>query len=170
MRKDWLRILPPASRFILHGDAAARAKASAVWEVPFAETACRAVARGSRATLWLGPNEYLLMDQTDSASSVLAAAIEQALHDLPHALVDISHRQIAVEIKGPQAEPILSGGCPLDVDVSAFPVGGCTRTVFAKADIVLWRTGADTFQLEVWRSFSDYLTALLREIAREFEV
>jgi len=44
----------------------------------------------------------------------------------------------------------------------------CTRTVLAKADIVLWRTRGDAFQLEVWRSFSGYATGLLREIAREF--
>jgi len=44
----------------------------------------------------------------------------------------------------------------------------CTRTVLAKADIVLWRTRDDAFHLEVWRSFSGYVTGLLGEIAREF--
>ena len=44
----------------------------------------------------------------------------------------------------------------------------CTRTVFAKADIVLWRTRADAFHLEVWRSFAGYVGGVLAEIAREF--
>ena len=70
---------------------------------------------------------------------------------------------------GPHAATILSGGCPLDLDLAEFPIGMCTRSVFAKADIVLWRTRADAFHLEVWRSFSGYVTGLLSEIAREFE-
>jgi sarcosine oxidase subunit gamma len=44
----------------------------------------------------------------------------------------------------------------------------CTRTVFAKADIVLWRTGEQTFHVEVWRSFAGYVTGLLVEIASEY--
>ena len=97
------------------------------------------------------------------------AALKRALGGMPCALVDISHRQFALEVSGPHAATILSGGCPLDLDLGEFPVGMCTRTVFAKADIVLWRTRGDAFHLEVWRSFSGYVTALLCEIAREFD-
>jgi sarcosine oxidase subunit gamma len=51
------------------------------------------------------------------------------------------------------------------LDLGEFPVGMCTRTVLAKADIVLWRTREDAFHLEVWRSFSGYVIGLLSEIA-----
>jgi sarcosine oxidase subunit gamma len=44
----------------------------------------------------------------------------------------------------------------------------CTRTVFAKAEVVLWRTGADAFHVEVWRSFAPYVLGLLEEAAREY--
>ncbi len=71
-------------------------------------------------------------------------------------------------MSGPHAATILSGACPLDLDLGEFPVGMCTRTVLAKADIMLWRTGEDSFHLEVWRSFSGYVTGLLSEIAGEF--
>jgi len=46
-------------------------------------------------------------------------------------------------------------------------VGMCTRTVLGKADIVLWRTGPDSFHVEVWRSFADYVARFLTEAARE---
>ena len=106
---------------------------------------------GERATLWLGPDEYLLLDLAaqDEGEPATAASIEAALRDSPHALVDVSHRQFAIEVSGPHAEVILRGACPLDLDISRFPVGMCTRTVFAKADIVLWRTGSDR---SIWRS------------------
>jgi sarcosine oxidase subunit gamma len=122
---------------------------------------------GSRAALWLGPDEYLFLAPEAEAPG-LASALEQALQDEPHSLVDVSQRQAALEISGSRAADILSSGCPLDLDVTAFPVGMCTRTVFAKAEIVLWRTAGDTFRLEVWRSFTDYVARFLDEVVREY--
>jgi sarcosine oxidase, subunit gamma len=128
------------------------------------QTACRAVVNGEVAALWQGPDEQLLLgpDGLD-----LAATLAAALRELPHSLVDVSHRQTAVEVSGPQAAVLLNAGCPLDLDLSAFPVGMCTRTVLAKAEIVLWRTSAEVFHVEVWRSFAAYVTEFLAEVARE---
>jgi sarcosine oxidase subunit gamma len=152
---DWLRAIPPAMRFVLHG-------------VAFSEDACRALVQDMRATVWLGPDEYLLLGADEHAQDPTAQALERALGDIPHALVNIGHRQFALEVSGPHAAAILNGGCPLDLDLVEFPVGMCTRTVFSKADIVLWRTAENSFHLEVWRSFGGYVTGLLAEIAVEF--
>jgi sarcosine oxidase subunit gamma len=166
---DWLKELPPASRLVLHGDVAVRAAAASAWGVAFAEEPCRSRSAGSRATLWMGPDEYLLLDLAPAeAPGASIDRLERAIGAAGHALVDISQRQLAFEVAGPDATLILNGGCPLDLDAARFPVGMCTRTLFAKADILLWRTDTDTFHLEVWRSFRDYLTAVLREIATEF--
>ena len=165
----WLKALPPAMRFILQGGPEVREVAAAVWGAGFAEEACRAVVGDGRATLWLGPDEYLLLEAGAPESDAIDTALKRALSEVPCALVDISHRQFALEVSGPHAATILSGGCPLDLDPGEFPIGMCTRTVLAKADIVLWRTRSDAFHLEVWRSFSGYVTGLLCEIAREFD-
>src|SRR3981189_2382855 len=58
---EWTRALPPAMRFILHGGVGARTAAGSVWGVAFAEQSCRAMMQAARATLWLGPDEYLLL-------------------------------------------------------------------------------------------------------------
>jgi sarcosine oxidase subunit gamma len=165
---EWIRSVPPAMRFILHGDARVRAAAAPIWGAAFAEQPCRALVQNSRATLWLGPDEYLLLGADAEAQAATAQALELVLGDLPHALVDVSHRQFALAVSGPHAAAILNGACPLDLDPAEFPVGMCTRTVLAKADIVLWRTHDDAFHLEAWRSFSGYVTGLLGEIAGEF--
>ena len=165
---SWMRALPPAMRFILHGDAQVRAAAAPVWGVDCAEEACRARVQDSRAALWLGPDEYLLIGGDEGARDGVLAALENALAQVPHALVDISHRQFSLEVSGPHATAILSGACPLDLNLGEFPVGMCTRTVLSKADIVLWRTRDDVFHIEVWRSFAGYVTGLLGEIAGEF--
>jgi sarcosine oxidase subunit gamma len=114
----------------------------------------------------MGPDEYLLLDLSPAEpSAATAEGLERALGDIPHALVDISQRQLAWEISGPNATLLLNGGCPLDLDMQEFPSGMCTRTVFAKADILLWRTGEQAFHVEVWRSFADYLVGALDEVA-----
>jgi len=173
----WLEAAPPALRMAFYGGAAARAAAQRVWGPEFSEAACRAHAQSTRATLWLGPDEYLLLDfggghppagVPGGAPPPALSMLEHALADIPHALVDISHRQFAFEVNGPHAATILNGACPLDLDPAAFPIGMCTRTVLSKADIVLWRTQESAFHLEVWRSFAGYVGGVLAEIAREF--
>jgi sarcosine oxidase subunit gamma len=162
-----LRLLPPAARFILRADARAIRAAGAAIGIDVQQVPCRASQGGGRAALWLGPDEYLLL-APEAEARALARALEQALQGEPHSLVDVSHRQTGLEMSGPRAADILNSGCPLDLDVSAFAVGMCTRTVFAKAEIVLWRIAADVFRLEVWRSFTDYVARFLGEVAREY--
>ena len=163
----WMRLKEPAGRLLLQGDVQARAIAAEVWGVAFSEESCRARVSGERATLWLGPDEHLLW-QASRQAALPFDALEQALASHPHSLVDISHRQIALEIAGPHATTILAGACPLDLDLERFPVGMCTRTVLAKAEIILWRTAADQFHLEIWRSFQKYALDLLQEIGLEY--
>jgi sarcosine oxidase subunit gamma len=78
----------------------------------------------------------------------------------------VSHRQSALAVSGPQATTLLAAGCPLDLDASVFPVGMCTRTMLAKAEVVLWRTDPQVFRVEVWRSFVAYVSQFLGEAAR----
>lgn len=159
--------LPPATRHILRGRADVMTAAGAALSLTISQAACRAATGPNNlAALWLGPDEQLLLgpERCD-----IATALEPALRTLPHSLVDVSHRQTALQVSGPHAVVLLNAGCPLDLDPSAFPVGMCTRTVLAKAEIVLWRTGQDVFHVEVWRSFADYVSSLLAEVAREID-
>src|SRR5262249_49084162 len=133
--------------------------------VGFSMQACRALTEGERAVLWLGPDEWLLI-APEAEGAALASSLEAALAHLPHSLVDVSHRQGAYQLHGPQATTLLAAGCPLDLDESAFPIGMCTRTVLAKAEVVLWRRAQQTFHLEVARSFVAYVSRFLAEAAQ----
>ena len=163
----WLRTLAPATRFVLQGGPAARAAAGAAFGVALPENPCRANVSGSRAALWLGPDEQLLLAPAED-TQILAVALETALTGIAHSLVDVSQRQLALQVSGPHASAILSTGCPLDLDPVAFPPGMCTRTLFGKADIIIWRTGAAEYHLEVWRSFAGYVLELLQEASQDF--
>jgi len=160
-----LEALPPAARYVLRGAEPVRQCAQAAAGVGFSMQACRARTEGARAALWLGPDEWLVI-APEAEGTALASSLEAALAHLPHSLVDVSHRQGGYQLQGPQATILLAAGCPLDLDESAFPIGMCTRTVFAKAEVVLWRRAQQTFHLEVARSFVAYVSRFLAEAAR----
>jgi sarcosine oxidase subunit gamma len=161
----FVHVLPPARRFVLRGDGAVRAAAERAFGVPVPAVACRAGSDGNRAALWLGPDEWLLLAGAEDGTAT--AALERALDGLAHSLVDVSHRQVGLAVSGARAATLLSAGCPLDLDPGAFPVGMCTRTMLSKAEVVLWRTAAEKFRLEVWRSVADYVTGYLAGAARD---
>jgi len=144
-----LTALPPATRFILRGD---------VPGVVLPET-CRAIVHDDHALLWLGPDEYCLLASGESVPMPDAESV-----------VDVSHRNTALSVSGPRAAWAINAFCALDLHHSAFPVGMCTRTVFGKAEVVLWRTGTETFHIEVARSFAPYVWECLEEARREFLV
>lgn len=159
-------VLPAASRLILQGSAAVegagRALGFALPSIP-----CTSTSEGNRAALWLGPDEWLILDQSTGDVSKLHADMQGALQGVPHSLVDISQRQIGIAIAGATAALALNAHAPLDLDLAAFPIGACTRTVFEKCEIVLWRRADDQFYLETGRSLVPYVTALLDLVAAE---
>jgi sarcosine oxidase, subunit gamma len=157
--------LPLCTRLILHGRAAAIEAAAGPLGFPLPQQPCRAATLGQRSALWLGPDEWLILAPL---SDPVTTRLAQAMHDCPHALVDVSHRQCAIELTGVTAADVLNAGCPLDLDTGAFPVGMCTRTILGRSEIVLWRTAAETFHLEVARSFAPYVRAFLHEAARDY--
>jgi sarcosine oxidase subunit gamma len=159
-----MQTCPPVVRLSLRGDLAGLA--SALAPLPVSQQACRAMASFGCTALWLGPDEQLLL-APDPVDARVRQILEEHLQRLPHSLVDISQGQTAFEIAGSHARTLLGAGCPLDLSDEAFPLGMCTRTVFEKSGIVLWRTAADTFRIEVVRSFALYVTGLLAQAARE---
>jgi len=161
-----LRQLPPASRFSLRGGPQVLVAAMDALGLPRSDSVCRAVRNDGRAALWLGPDERLLLGPADAAGEI-EAQLQRALAGMPHSLVEISHAQAAFELSGVRAATVLNTGCPLDLDPASFPVDMCTRTVFAKAQIVLWRTGPQMFRVETARSFAPYVTKILALAARE---
>jgi len=157
--------LPPCTRLIVRIRTATIEAATAPLGFTLPVEPCRAVTAADRSALWLGPDEWLILA---APSDPLATALAQTLQPHPHSLVDVSHRQCAIELTGPAAADVLNAGCPLDLDAAAFPPGMCTRTVLARSEIVLWRIGVAAFHLEVARSFAPYVRAFLLEAARDY--
>lgn len=143
-----LTALPATARLLIRGE---------LHELP-QPPPCRAIAVGDNFLLWLGPDEFLLVAPNDTVTTLHIAS----------ATIDVSHRDAALSVSGPRASWVINAFCALDLHPSAFPIGMCTRTVFGKAEILLWRTAAEEFRIDVARSFAPYVWACIEEARREF--
>jgi sarcosine oxidase subunit gamma len=63
---------------------------------------------------------------------------------------------------------VLKKSIPLDVHPSQFPVGKVAGTVFAKSTALVRRSGEDSWELVIRRSFADYIWLWLQDASREY--
>lgn len=117
---------------------------------------------GDRAALWLGPDEWLLLAPLGEEPRI-SAAFRSTLASPTYALIGVSHQHVPLLVCGRKAPHLLNAGCPLDLDLLAFPAGKCTRTVLAKAPILLWRQSCDSFYVGTLRSYVPYVRDFLAE-------
>jgi len=161
----------PFSRVALRGRAADPKFAQGVESV--AGIAPPAVANtavsGLLATLlWLGPDEWLLLSETQEGAD-LVARLHTALKAVPHAATDVSDARVVFTVAGPRAADVLAKGCTLDLHPRVFGQGRCAQTLLAKASIILHQRGPEpTFDLYVARSFAEYVQAWLVQAALEY--
>lgn len=158
------RVTPaaPATRLSLRAGTDALGALSAAFGVTLPTRPKTSASANGRHALWLGPDEWLLIDET-GADLMAAAASAGVLHSA----TDVSHRNTAILVSGPDAAGAIAGSCPLDLGNSIFPVGAAARTVLGKIEIVLLRTGEEDYRVECWRSFSPYAFGILAEGAED---
>jgi sarcosine oxidase subunit alpha len=161
-----LTLLAPTTRLSIRAGPAAGTAIGLALGVLLPTVPCRSVIARDRAALWLGPDEWLIV--APETASDLSAQATKAIGDHPASIVDVSHRSRTLEITGPRAAWCLNAFCMLDLELHAFPVGMCTRTLLGKAEAMLWRIAPDVFHLEVARSFVPYAWACLEEARLEF--
>jgi len=151
--------VPPATRFVLRAAEPFIASCAHALNLDLLLPINRVSSNGPCSALRLGPDEWWLNVPIESGADV-ARRIDAI--DGAHALVDLSHQHAGLCLAGPAVADVLASGCPQPLGLTQFPIDRCTRTVFAQAQIVLWRRGERTFQLDVARSFAPYVVGLLQ--------
>jgi sarcosine oxidase subunit gamma len=158
------RVMPaaPATRLSLRAGADALGALSAAFDLTLPTRPKTSASAGGRHALWLGPDEWLLIDENEADLMALAAGAS-----VLHSAVDVSHRNTAILVSGPHAAGAIASGCPLDLGNAIFPVGAAARTVLGKIEVVVFRPGEEDYRVECWRSFSPYAFGLLVEGAED---
>lgn len=124
------------------------------------------VEKGGVSVRWISPDEWLVVLPGEQAYEV-----EKGLRDAIEghfSVVNGSGGQTIIELSGPNARDVLKKSMPLDIHPSQFPVGKVAGTVFAKSTALVRRTGEESWELVVRRSFADYIWLWLQDASHEY--
>ncbi|HEY3057433.1 MAG TPA: sarcosine oxidase subunit gamma family protein [Chloroflexota bacterium] len=116
---------------------------------------------GQRSALWLGPDEWLIVDEGPLTTE---DDVRAAFAPDWGAVVDVSANRVVFEVQGPTARDLLAHGCPLDLHPRVFGPGQCAQTLLARAAVILWQTDdAPTYRILVRASFAEHLARWLAD-------
>ncbi|PLL11122.1 sarcosine oxidase subunit gamma [Tabrizicola sp. TH137] len=118
----------------------------------------RVVSQGAARILWAGREMAFLI-----GAEAPAALADHA------AMTDQSDGWALLTLAGPMAEAALMRPVPLDLRLSAFPVGRTTRAPLNHMQAILTRTGAQEFEVMVFRSMARTAWAELAEALEVLE-
>jgi sarcosine oxidase subunit gamma len=126
-------------------------------------------ARGERAVLWLGPDEWLVVGPDGDAEGI-ARDLQTGAGAGWVTTVDLSANRTVLELGGPRAREVLAKGCTLDLHPRGLEPGRCAQTALARAQVILEATAPDTFRIYVRGSFATYLATWLMDAMAEYSV
>ncbi len=118
-------------------------------------------AADERLIAWLGPDEFLVIDDRDDGDA-LERALRDRLAGVRSAVTATGSGYARLVVSGANAREFLARGCPLDLHPRAFGPGRCAQTHLAKAQVLLlMRDAAPVFEALVRRSYAGYLWSWL---------
>ncbi len=136
------------------------------WGIEAPQPGHSASGRGGVTVHWCGADQYYavadglaegaLFDDCLARFAGLASVSEQ------------SHGRVILSLTGPAARHVLSKGTPVDLHPSAFPAGCCAVTQMAHVGAHVACTGADAYEVSVFRGFAENFWEWLTEMALEF--
>ena len=117
--------------------------------------------------LWLGPDEWLVMSETQPGDEI-AARLRQALQGVHAAVTEVGDGRVVYALSGVAARSVLAKGCAIDFHPRVFAAGQCVRTLLGKASVLIHARAVDSFEVHVARSYADYAWAWLEHATAEY--
>jgi sarcosine oxidase, subunit gamma len=115
---------------------------------------------GDRDVLWLGPDEWLVVDGAET-SSAIERELKVALAGRHRSVIDLGANRIVFDLT--DGLDLLSSGCGLDLDPRRWRPGMCAQTLFGGAQVILHQLDERTTRVFVRPSFADYVVDRLTE-------
>jgi heterotetrameric sarcosine oxidase gamma subunit len=115
---------------------------------------------------WAGPDQYYVIAES-RGEGALSRELEEKLEGLA-SVTDQSHGRVIIRLSGPKSRAVLAKGTPVDLYPDEFPIGKSAVTQMAHVGVHLSRVAADTYDLSVFRGFSESFWEWLTTMAEEF--
>lgn len=118
-------------------------------------------------TLWMSPDELLILCDRDAAADKVAE-VSGALKDAHHLAVDVSDARVMFRLtgEGPLLRETLAKLSPADLRAASLPVGEVRRTRLAQVAGAFWFEAEGEARLICFRSVADYVIGLLKHAAQ----
>jgi heterotetrameric sarcosine oxidase gamma subunit len=115
---------------------------------------------------WAGPDQYFVLAEGRSEGA-LYREVKATLQGLA-SVTDQSHGRVVIRLSGPKARAVLAKGTPVDLHPDEFPLGKSALTQMAHVGVHLTRVGEDSYDLSVFRGFSESFWEWITEQAEAF--
>ncbi len=124
-------------------------------------------ATGKGVTIaWAAPEQWFLVAEgrVDGALYADAQARLQGLASVS----DQGHGRIVIRLSGPKARAVLAKGTAVDFHPRSFGPGQCAVTQMAHIGVHVTQVDADSYDLQMFRGFSEGFWEWLTEMAEEY--
>jgi heterotetrameric sarcosine oxidase gamma subunit len=122
---------------------------------------------GLNATIqWCAPNQYYVVAEA-RADGALYVELKEALVGLA-SVSDQSHGRVVLRTEGAKARHVLAKGSAVDFHPRSFPPGSAAATQMAHIGVHVVCVAQETYELSLFRGFSENFWEWLTEQAAEF--
>lgn len=118
--------------------------------------------------LWLGPDEFLVVDSSRVQIPGETEVFGGALEDNPGQVIDLSANRTMLTLAGTSALSVLEKGCQADLHPRSFPVGHAIVTQLGVVPVLLHRVEVNEYRLYPRASFADYVVRWVLDASQEF--
>ena len=134
---------------------------------------CSSSTKENITSLWLGPNEWLLVSNDTVAKENNDYEIENLLFDSISktnlgAVTNVTDHYTVFKLTGSNIFEVLSNGCPFNFNSKNFVDGKVVQTVLNHVDVTIYKKTIDEADIYVRRSFSNYLWSWLEDSSKSF--
>ena len=122
---------------------------------------------GKIKILWLGPNEWLIVDENPNENNELISKLENINDRKESSITDVSENRTVIRIAGKKLFTLLSKFLVLDLDQNLPNESSVAQTLFVKVPIILVRNYSNEIgqipEIDIFtnRSHSNYIYKLL---------
>jgi len=133
--------------------------------------ACSTSYKDKISSLWLGPNEWLLVSNDEITKETNSYELEQVLFDSISktnlgAVTNVTDHFTIFSLSGSNIFEVLSKGCPFDFSSEDFGDNKVVQTILNHVDVTIHQRSENDVDLYVRRSFAGYLWDWLKDSAQ----
>ena len=146
-------------------------KVGKILEMILPNKACCTSSKEKITLLWLGPNECLLVSNSEIPKETNTYELEQVLFDNISktnlgAITNVTDHFTIFKLSGSNIFEVLSKGCPFDFSSDDFGDNKVVQTLINHVDVSIHRRSENDVDLYVRRSFAGYLWDWLKDSAK----